>query len=146
MSSMDIDKIMSILPHRYPFLLVDKVLECDDETRIVGIKNVTINEPYFQGHFPSFPIMPGVLQLEAMAQVGGILICKKTKVTEALPLFMAVDKAKFRTAIRPGDQLRIEVEIIQARRATARVLGKIYVDDKVASEAELLFMLYQKKD
>ncbi|NLB54577.1 MAG: 3-hydroxyacyl-ACP dehydratase FabZ, partial [Lentisphaerae bacterium] len=108
MSSMDIDKIMSILPHRYPFLLVDKVLECDDETRIVGIKNVTINEPYFQGHFPSFPIMPGVLQLEAMAQVGGILICKKTKVTEALPLFMAVDKAKFRTAIRPGDQLRIE--------------------------------------
>lgn len=144
MPAFDIDEIMRILPHRYPMLLVDRILECDDEKRIVGIKNVTVNEPFFQGHFPNQPIMPGVLQLEAMAQVGGVLICRKTGVTEALPLFMAVDKAKFRTAVKPGDQLRIEIELIQTRQTTAKVHGKIFVEDKVASEAQLLFMLYRK--
>lgn len=144
MSAMNIDEIMGILPHRYPFLMVDQILECDDDKRIVGVKNVSVNEPFFQGHFPAYPIMPGVMQLEAMAQVGGILICRKTKITEALPLFLGVDNAKFRDAVRPGHRLRIEIDLMQMRRATAKVQGKIFIDEKLVSEAQLLFMLYRK--
>jgi len=141
---MTIDEILTYLPHRYPMLMVDRVLECDDEKRIVGIKNVTANEPYFQGHFPGNPVMPGVLQLEAMAQVGGILVIRILKARgEPLgtPFFMSIEKAKFRKVVRPGDQMRIEVEITAARPRTAKFQGRVLVDGSVVSEAELLCMI-----
>ena len=141
MSAMDIQEIMERLPHRYPMLLVDKVVECDGQTRIVAIKNVTANEPFFQGHFPGRPIMPGVLQLEAMAQTGGILLIQMLKGAGGLPFFMAIDKAKFRKIVQPGDQLRIEVDIIKVRSKLARFKGVIRVDGAVVSEAELMCMV-----
>ena len=145
MAVIDIQEILKILPHRYPMLMVDKIIECDDEKRIVGVKNLSYNEPFFQGHFPGSPIMPGVLELEAMAQVGGILLNRKTGVKAFIPLFMAVDKAKFRNAIFPGDQMRIEVEIQKCRAKIVKCKGKVLVDGKIASEAELLFMFTDKK-
>lgn len=145
MGSMDIREILKILPHRYPMLMVDRIIECDNEKRIVGLKNLTYNEPFLQGHFPGVPIMPGVLELEAMAQVGGILLAKKAGVSGYVPLLMAVDKAKFRSTIYPGDQLRIEIEIISSRTRIIRSRGRILVDGKVASEAELLFMFSNEK-
>ena len=138
-------EVMQILPHRYPMLLIDRVLECDDKSRIVAIKNVTINEPFFEGHFPNAPIMPGVLQLEAMAQAGGVLLSRVTGERSYIPLFMAIDKAKFRRAICPGDQMRIEVEIISHRSRILKIKGKVLVDGKLASEARLLFMLTNDK-
>ena len=145
MSSMDIREILSIVPHRYPMLLVDRIIECDDEKKCVGIKNLTFNEPFFQGHFPGKPIMPGVLQLEAMAQVGGILLSRRTGLKNVIPLFMAVDKARFRRMLVPGDQLRIEVEISSCRPKVARIQCKITVDEQLAAEAELLFMISDEK-
>lgn len=145
MATMDIREIMDILPHKYPMLMVDKIVECDDKKHIVGVKNVTCNEPFFQGHFPTFPVMPGVLQLEAMAQVGGILLSRLVNVKGVMPLFLSVDKAKFRKRVGPGDQMRIEVEIINSRANTARMHGKITVDGGLATEAELLFMLTKEK-
>lgn len=142
---MDIQEILKILPHRYPMLMVDKIIECDDDKRIVGVKNLTYNESFFQGHFPGFPIMPGVLELEAMAQVGGILLSRKTGEREKTPLLMAVDKAKFRSTICPGDQMRIEVELLQSRSRVVRTHGKVLVDDKLASEADLLFSFSNEK-
>lgn len=139
MPELSYEQILKTLPHRYPFLLVDKIVECDDETRIVGIKNVTFNEPYFQGHFPDDPIMPGVLQLECMAQVGGILLNRKNQREGSIAYFMAIDGAKFRRMVRPGDQLRIEIVFLKARRTLAKVQGAVYVGDDVASEAELTF-------
>lgn len=141
MATVNIQEILKILPHRYPMLMVDKIIECDDKKRIVGVKNLTYNEPFFQGHFPGAPIMPGVLELEAMAQVGGILLSRKIGVKAHIPLFMAIDKAKFRSAIYPGDQMRIEVEIKNDRGKMIKCKGKILVEGKIASEAELLFML-----
>lgn len=134
-----IDQIIKILPHRYPFLLVDRVVECDYEKRIVGIKNVTMNEPYFQGHFPGHPVMPGVLQLEAMAQVGGILLNCKGNRSGKIAYFTSVDSARFRRMIIPGDTLRIEIEFLKAKLSIAKVAGKIFVGDEVACEAELMF-------
>lgn len=145
MPTLDIQEIMRTLPHRYPMLLVDRILECDDEKRIVGIKNLTFNEPFFQGHFPDFPVMPGVLQLEAMAQVGGILLIRKLKFPGGTPLFLAVDNAKFRKMVSPGDQLRIEVDVVNFRSRTARIQGKAFVGEQLASEAVLLFMLAEQK-
>jgi len=141
MSAMTIDEILKTLPHRYPMLLVDRILECDDQRRIVGLKNVSINEPFFQGHFPGSPIMPGVLQLEAMAQVGGILILRALGMKTATPYFMTIDNAKFRRVVKPGDQMRIEVEIVNLRARTAKFKGRVLVDGVVASEAEMLCML-----
>ena len=138
-------EIQKLIPHRYPMLLVDRIIECDDKSRIVGIKNISVNEPFFQGHFPGAPIMPGVLQLEAMAQVGGILHCRMTGTRGSLPLFMGVDKAKFRKMITPGDQMRIEVEIINSRGNVIRIRGEVLVDGQLASEAELLFMSTDQK-
>lgn len=135
------EAIQELIPHRYPMLLVDRIIECDNQSRIVGIKNVTINEPFFEGHFPGQPIMPGVLQLEAMAQVGGLLQSRKSPARDAVPLFMGIDKARFRRRITPGDQMRIEVEITAARGAVIRARGRVLVDGQLASEAELLFML-----
>ena len=126
MPELTYDQILKTLPHRYPFLLVDKITECDDETHIVGIKNVTFNEPFFQGHFPEDPIMPGVLQLECMAQVGGILLNRKNKREGSIAYFMAIDKAKFRKMVRPGDQLRIEIHVLKARSTLAKVQGSVF--------------------
>ena len=139
MSSMNIQEIMAALPHRYPMLLIDRVLECDMKERIVGIKNVTANEPFFQGHFPGNPIMPGVLQLEAMAQLGGILMNKLFHSEGREAYFMAIDEAKFRRIIRPGDQVRIEVVFKRARLGVSKVHGTCHVGDELASEAELTF-------
>jgi beta-hydroxyacyl-ACP dehydratase FabZ len=144
MPAMTIDEILTYLPHRYPMLMVDRIVECDDAKRIVGIKNVCANEPFFQGHFPGNPVMPGVLQLEAMAQAGGILVMRIFKARgEALgtPFFMAIDKAKFRKVVKPGDQMRIEVEITNARSRTARFQGRVFVAEALVSEAELLCMI-----
>ncbi|MBI2438498.1 MAG: 3-hydroxyacyl-ACP dehydratase FabZ [Lentisphaerae bacterium] len=138
-------EIQKLIPHRYPMLLVDRIVECDDQQRIVGIKNISVNEPFFQGHFPGAPVMPGVLQLEAMAQVAGLLHGRKTGQSGKLPLFMGLDKVKFRKVITPGDQMRIEVEIVTTRGNVIRARGQVLVDGQLASEAELLFMLTDQK-
>ncbi|WP_372795729.1 3-hydroxyacyl-ACP dehydratase FabZ [Pontiella sp.] len=137
---MDINEIMGILPHRYPFLLVDRIMELDLEAqKIVGYKNLTFNEPFFQGHFPGEPIMPGVKQLEAMAQVAGILLNKINAREGAIAYFMAIDKAKFRRKVVPGDCLRMEIEITRMRSRMATVSGKAYVGEDLASQADLMF-------
>jgi len=142
MPEMDMKDILKFLPHRYPMLLVDKIIECDGEKRIVGIKNVTMNEPFFQGHFPGTPIMPGVLQLEAMAQTAGILLNQVANEDGGgIPYFMAIDKAKFRRLVVPGDQLRMEVDLINMRARSAKFSVKGSVDGEVASQAEMLCML-----
>jgi 3-hydroxyacyl-[acyl-carrier-protein] dehydratase len=136
--TLTIEEIMALLPHRYPFLLIDRVVEVERKKRIVAIKNVTINEPFFQGHFPDYPIMPGVLVVEAMAQSGGLLILLDIEdPASKLLLFTGVDGAKFRRPIKPGDQLRIEVNVLQLRARAVRLEGKAYVDGKLACEATL---------
>ena len=134
--SLDIQGILGILPHRYPFLLVDRITEIIRTKRIVAIKNVTANEPYFVGHFPDHPIMPGVLVVEAMAQAGGVLLLTEfPDRDERLLLFTGIDKAKFRRPVAPGDQLRIEVDVLVWRGTAGRMQGKAYVGDKLACEA-----------
>ena len=139
---MDIDEIKRIIPHRYPFLLVDRVTECDMESRIVGIKNVTINEPFFQGHFPDFPIMPGVLIIEALAQVACVLALKILKKEgHGSIFFTGIDGAKFRQPVRPGDLLRLELTKIKQRGTLFRFQGRAYVSDKLAAECTLQAIL-----
>jgi len=134
-----IEEIMKTLPHRYPFLLVDRILEMEEKKRIVGLKNVTINEPFFQGHFPGHPIMPGVLIIEAMAQVGGILLMGQIEGYESkVVYFMSLDNVKFRRPVLPGDQLRCELEMLQNRGRTCRMKGVAYVDGNVVAEAEMM--------
>ncbi len=140
-SGMNIRDILELLPHRYPFLLVDRVLEFEGYRRAVGIKNVTINEPFFQGHWPGQPIMPGVLQLEAMAQMSGILLFRKLENTGKLAVLWSIDKVKFRGAVVPGDQLRIEVETIRSRPGMGHVQARCKVGGKLVSEAQLKFTL-----
>lgn len=135
---MDVTQIMQVLPHRYPLLLVDKILEFDRKEWIVGVKNLTATEPVFQGHFPDNPIMPGVYQLEAMAQVAGILVNTLAEAEGEVSFFLAVDHARFRKVLRPGDTMRIEVKLLRARMHMYRLAGKVLVDDEVACEAELL--------
>jgi len=133
---MDINQIMSILPHRYPFLLVDRVLEIERKKRIVAIKNVTINEPFFQGHFPGFPIMPGVLIIEAIAQTGGVLILTELPDPDnTLMVFTGIENAKFRRPVVPGDQVRIEVTAVNWRSRAVKMLGVATVDGKVVCES-----------
>jgi 3-hydroxyacyl-[acyl-carrier-protein] dehydratase len=137
---MDVNEILGILPHRYPFMLVDRIVEMDVEAkRIVGYKNLTFNEPFFQGHFPSEPIMPGVMQLEAMAQVSGILLNKVSQKEGQIAYFMSIDKAKFRRKVVPGDTLRMEVQVTRLRSRMAVVECAAYVGDELASQAELMF-------
>lgn len=144
---MNINEIMKVLPHRYPFLLVDRVLSRDEGKRIVALKNVTANEPFFQGHFPDAPIMPGVLILEAMAQCAGIMFLQETPDTkDRLYLFGGIDKARFRRPVVPGDQLILEVEAIQKRSNSARVRGVAKVDGVVVAEAEILSVLGSKPE
>lgn len=135
---LSIGEILNLLPHRYPFLLVDKILE-QEENKIVGVKNVTINEPFFQGHFPGHPIMPGVLIIEAMAQTGGVLIFSKEANKGKIPLFAAIDKARFKKSVRPGDQLIIKVEILKMLRGVAKAKAEAYVDGNLVASAELMF-------
>ncbi len=136
---MGIDDIMKALPHRYPMLLVDRILEVQGSERIVGIKNVTINEPFFQGHFPGHPIMPGVLIVEAMAQVGGMLLMTKVEEPEKKVVYFAsIDGVKFRRPVVPGDQIRFEVEMVQVRGKTCKMKGVALVDGQVVSEAEMM--------
>lgn len=139
---MDIQEIMEVLPHRYPFLLVDRVLEKETGKRIVAIKNVTMNEPHFQGHFPGFPIMPGVLIVEAMAQVAGLMVMEKG--ADSIPMFASIDNVKFKTPVRPGDQLRFEVEVVKIKGSFVRTAGKATVDGKVVAEAEFMCSIVKK--
>jgi beta-hydroxyacyl-ACP dehydratase FabZ len=139
MPALDTQEILNILPHRYPFMLVDRIIECDDEKHIVGIKNLTFNELFFQGHFPGQPVMPGVLQMEAMAQVAGILLNRMFGGEGKISYFAAIDNARFRRPVVPGDQLRMEIEIIKAKPRLSKVHAKAMVDGQVASEADLMF-------
>lgn len=146
MSDMSIRDILALLPHRFPMLLVDRVLECDDLKRIVAVKNVTINEPFFVGHFPGNPIMPGVLQIEAMAQAGCVLMMRRFPGAERrVPVFMGIDKVRFRKKVGPGDQLRIVVEVVNLRGFVARFSGHVFVGDALATEAELICMLAEEE-
>ena len=148
----DIDKILQLLPHRYPFLLIDRVLEsADDGSHLVAIKNATFNEPFFQGHFPGKPIMPGVLHIEAIAQACG-LMCLLAKTEDATggaaaydTILTGVENAKFRRMIVPGDQLRIETALVHHKGRFGKATGKILVDGKVATEATLTFVLIPRK-
>jgi len=135
----DIQKIMEHLPHRYPMLLVDRIIDFESGKRIVGIKNVTINEPFFQGHYPGHPVMPGVLIIEAMAQVGGLLLMDAVEnPEEKVVYFMTLDNVKWRRPVVPGDQIRFELEMLQFRRHTCRLRGVGYVDGQVVAEAEMM--------
>jgi UDP-3-O-[3-hydroxymyristoyl] N-acetylglucosamine deacetylase/3-hydroxyacyl-[acyl-carrier-protein] dehydratase len=133
---------MKVLPHRYPFLLVDRILEVEERKRIVGLKNVSINEPFFQGHFPGHPIMPGVLIIEAMAQVGGVLLMGMVpEPSDKVVYFMSLDNVKFRRPVRPGDQLRFELELTQVRGMVCKMRGIARVDGEVVAEADMAAMV-----
>ncbi len=136
-------QVMKILPHRYPFLMVDKIIKIDGN-KITGLKNVSVNEPIFQGHFPGHPIFPGVLQLEAIAQVAGILMLKQAENFGKLAYFMAAESVKWRKPVRPGDTLIIEVELIKSRGKIGRAKGTCLVNGEPVSEAEVTFMLIDK--
>lgn len=131
--------IMNILPHRHPFLLVDRIIECNDKDWIVGIKNVAANEPCFQGHFPGLPIFPGVLQLEAMAQTAGILLNTLVGSSGRVSYYLGVDQAKFRRIVVPGDQMRMEIKLLKMRMGMAKVSGRTLVDGELACEANMMF-------
>lgn len=137
---MDIREIMNYLPHRYPFILVDRIIELVPGQKVTGLKNVTINEPFFQGHFPGTPIMPGVLILEAMAQVGGVLAIASLPEKEqgSLMYFMGLDQVKFRKPVVPGDQLILELEVLKQRAKIMKLAGTAKVDGHVAAEAQLM--------
>jgi len=137
-----IHEIMQFLPHRYPFLLVDRIVELQPGKRVVGLKNVTINEPYFQGHFPGAPVMPGVLIIEAMAQVAGVMIYRDLPDKESkLIYFTGIENAKFRRPVLPGDQLRIEMELRARRSNFGKMQGRATVDGKLVTEAEVQFAI-----
>jgi 3-hydroxyacyl-[acyl-carrier-protein] dehydratase len=143
---LDIQEILDFLPHRYPFLLIDRVVEFERAKRLVAIKNVTINEPFFQGHFPGYPIMPGVLVVEAMAQAGGIILMHELPDrAEKLVVFTGIERAKFRRPVTPGDQLRIEIEVLSFRPRAGRIAGRATVDGKLACEATLTCQVVPRK-
>ena len=143
--TLDINEIQQILPHRPPFLLVDRILELEPDKRIVGLKNVSMNEPFFVGHFPGFPVMPGVLIVEAMAQTGGILVMYGVPdASERLVLFASIEEAKFRRPVRPGDQIRMEIDILSRKTTFARMKGKAFVDGDLACEAIVMCKIMGK--
>lgn len=138
---LDIKEIQKILPHRYPFLLIDRVLEMEEGKRCVALKNVTMNEPFFQGHFPQEPVMPGVLIIEALAQTGAVAMLSMDEFKGKIAFFGGIDKAKFRGKVVPGDTLRLEVEMIKIKRNAGIGKGIAYVDGKKVAEGELTFMI-----
>ena len=141
----DVQEIMGYLPHRYPFLLIDRVVEFEEMKRIVALKNVTFNEPFFQGHFPGVPIMPGVLIIEAMAQAGGVLVFKTLQDREnKLVFFMGIERAKFRKPVSPGDQIRIEMDVIRVKSRVGKLTGKAFVGETLVAEAAITFSLVDK--
>jgi 3-hydroxyacyl-[acyl-carrier-protein] dehydratase len=143
---LQISDIMAILPHRYPFLLIDRVIEIERKKRIVAIKNVSINEPFFQGHFPNFPIMPGVLVIESMAQAGGALLLTEIPDRESkLMVFTGIERAKFRRPVVPGDQLRIEINVLQWKTRAVRMEGLATVEGKLACEATVMCQLVPRR-
>ena len=145
MPALDIKEIRDILPHRYPFLLVDRIVEMDSE-HIVGLKNVTANEPFFTGHFPDFPVMPGVLIVEAMAQAAGVLVLKSIDDRASkLVLLVAIENARFRKPVVPGDTLRLEMKVIKRKASVAKMAGVATVDGQVVAEAEVMCKLADKE-
>ncbi|WP_026570744.1 MULTISPECIES: 3-hydroxyacyl-ACP dehydratase FabZ [Sediminibacillus] len=138
---MDINEIKDIIPHRYPFLLVDEVTEIEEGKRVVGKKNVTINEPFFQGHFPDYPVMPGVLIVEALAQVGAVVILNKEENKGKIGFLAGLDKCRFKRQVKPGDQLRLEVEIIKLKGPIGKGKAIASVDGETACEAEIMFAI-----
>ncbi|MEH7128589.1 MULTISPECIES: 3-hydroxyacyl-ACP dehydratase FabZ [Bacillaceae] len=143
---LDIEQIKEIIPHRYPFLLVDRILEVEDGKSAVGIKNVSANEEFFNGHFPDYPVMPGVLIVEALAQVGAVAMLKKEENRGRLAFFAGIDGCRFKKQVKPGDQLRLEVEIIRLRGPIGKGKAVATVDGEVACEAEITFALGEKKE
>ena len=143
---MDVAEIMKVIPHRYPFLLVDKIIEFEPKKKIIGIKNVTANEPIFQGHFPGHPIFPGAFLIEAMAQVGCILMFKSFNLSpeEYVVYFMGIDKARFRKPVRPGDTVKIVMEPKVIKRKLAKIKGEAFVDGELACDAEIMAMIVRK--
>ena len=138
---MDVNDVMKLLPHRFPFLMVDRIVAMEGDHKCTGVKSVTMNEHFFQGHFPGHPIMPGVLQLEAMAQVGSVLLLRRPGYAGKIGYFMSADGVKFRKPVVPGDTLFIEVEMTQSKRSVAKAKGRCIVNNEVVSEAEMLFGL-----
>ncbi|NLT94586.1 MAG: 3-hydroxyacyl-ACP dehydratase FabZ [Clostridia bacterium] len=138
---LDINRIKEILPHRYPFLLVDKIIEIEPGKRVVGLKNVTANEEYFNGHFPGYPVMPGVLIIEALAQTGAVGVLCMEEYKGKLVLFAGIDKVKFRKQVVPGDQLRLEVEVTKLRGKVGKCQARAFVGEDLAAEGELMFAI-----
>ncbi|GGB52115.1 3-hydroxyacyl-[acyl-carrier-protein] dehydratase FabZ [Lentibacillus populi] len=138
---MDMQQIKDIIPHRYPFLLVDKITEVEEGKRVAGIKNVSINEPFFQGHFPDYPVMPGVLIIEALAQVGAIAMLGKEENKGKIGFLAGVDKCRFKRQVKPGDQLNLQVEILRLKGPIGKGKGVATVDGEVACEAEIMFAI-----
>jgi len=137
----DATNILQILPHRYPFLLVDRIIEIEEGKKAKGIKNVTMNEPFFQGHFPGNPVMPGVLIVEAMAQVGAVALLSKEEFKGKTPFFAGIDKVRFKKVVRPGDVLLIETELISLKGSIGKAKATAYVEGEVVCEGELLFVI-----
>jgi UDP-3-O-[3-hydroxymyristoyl] N-acetylglucosamine deacetylase/3-hydroxyacyl-[acyl-carrier-protein] dehydratase len=141
----DINGILNIMPHRYPFLLIDRILDLEVGKSVIAMKNVTINEPFFQGHFPGHPIMPGVLIIEAMAQAGGVLLLQQIEDPQSkVVYFMSIDNAKFRRPVTPGDQLRFELEMTAFRRGTCKMTGKAFVQDKLVAGADFMAQIIDR--
>lgn len=145
LSGLNICDLLDIMPHRYPFLLVDRIIEYESGKRVKGIKNVTINEPYFTGHFPELPIVPGVMILESMAQVAGTLLLKEAKQSGEIAMLIGVDKVRFRKVVKPGDQMIISAEMIQKKSNFCKFKSNVHVNNSLVAEGELFIVLYKEE-